>query len=485
LVRCLRLARTGTALGQSNWSERLAESGVLLTSTVPHWTLLGFDTLQFADEFRTRGPGQNARRVGLGVPLIAYRRLAGTGEADWKPYGPHDSVFAATAVIQPRGSPASWRNQPVELVLHDPLHEDTVTIAGSSLPLAASLTPPLIVRLTQRPIRNYKYQGVLDPECYSAHAGVYAIDPYQPGKMPVVLVHGLWSSPAAWIPMLETLRGDPALRAQYQFWVVLYPAGYPLPVAALSLRRSLREIRQRFDPRGMDPALDNMVILGKSTGGQAVRMLVERSGDSLWNAIFTRPLSQVSATPELRSELSEMFFLQPEPYIRRVIFLTTSHRGSERARQLRLRLGIELIQRSNPLIPAWAELEAANGRALFQPFFRDRAPTSADGIEADNPLLLALHSAPIAPGLVHHSIIANIRRKTTPEVISDGFVDYWSAHLDSAASEHIVAATHACEANPDVIAEVRRILTIHLIELNRSIDAANRQVASGKVPALD
>src|SRR5262249_3257526 len=154
---------------------------------------------------------------------------------------------------------------------------------------------------------------------------------------------------------------------------------------------------------------------------QAVRMLVERSGDSLWNAIFTRPLSQVSATPELRSELSEMFFLQPESYLRRVIFLTTSHRGSERARRLRLRLGIELIQRSNPLIPAWAELEAANGLALFQPFFRYRAPTSADGIEADNPLLLSLDSAPIAPGLVYHSIIANIRRKMTPEVISDGF----------------------------------------------------------------
>ena len=149
--------------------------------------------------------------------------------------------------------------------------------------------------------------------------------------MPVVLVQGLWSSPAVWIPLLNTLRNDPVLRAGYQFWVVLYPSVYPLPVAAVALRQSLREIRRRFDPNGVDSALDNMVILGKSTGGQVVRMLVEQSGESLWNAVFSRPINQVCATPELRTELAEIFRFQPEPYVRRVIFLTTGHRGSRRA----------------------------------------------------------------------------------------------------------------------------------------------------------
>ena len=50
---------------------------------------------------------------------------------------------------------------------------------------------------------------MVDPEFYASQAGAYAIDPYQPGKVPVVLVQGLWSSPGVWLPMLNALRADP------------------------------------------------------------------------------------------------------------------------------------------------------------------------------------------------------------------------------------------------------------------------------------
>ena len=125
--------------------------------------------------------------------------------------------------------------------------------------------------------------------------------------------------------MLQVLRNDPELRAAYQFWVVLYPSGYPIPLAALSLRQSLREIRQRFDPDGIDPALNQMVILGKSTGGQVTRCLVQPSEEALWDAVFTHPFAQISATPELRDQLAKTFFFEPEPHIRRVIFIATAH----------------------------------------------------------------------------------------------------------------------------------------------------------------
>ena len=36
--------------------------------------------------------------------------------------------------------------------------------------------------------------------------------PYEPGKIPVVMVHGLASTPLAWIPMLNELLGNPAIR---------------------------------------------------------------------------------------------------------------------------------------------------------------------------------------------------------------------------------------------------------------------------------
>ena len=82
-------------------------------------------------------------------------------------------------------------------------------------------------------------------------------------------------------------------------------------------------------------------------------------------------------------------------------------------------------------------------------------------------MLMALDDQPIAPTVAYHSIIANIRHHKTPEKMSDGFVNYRAADLDGAASERIVSAAHGCEADPEVIDEVRRILYLNLGKLNR------------------
>jgi hypothetical protein len=134
------------------------------------------------------------------------------------------------------------------------------------------------------------------------------------------------------------------------------------------------------------------------------------------------------------------------------------------ARHPGIRLGTELIRRNNPLRQAWAELEATNPPSVFQPAYRGRVPGSIDGIEAGSPLLEALDSQKIAPEVVYHSIIANVRSDAPLEEMTDGLIPYSSSHLDGAASEHIVAATHTCERDPQVIAEVRRILLFHLNE---------------------
>ena len=54
-------------------------------------------------------------------------------------------------------------------------------------------------------------------------------------------------------------------------------------------------------------------------------MLVQSSDDTLWNAIFTQSITEIPTTTRLRTELAEIFFFEPEPYIRRMIFLTTGH----------------------------------------------------------------------------------------------------------------------------------------------------------------
>ena len=87
----------------------------------------------------------------------------------------------------------------------------------------------------------------------------------------------------------------------------------------------------------------------------------------------------------------------------------------------------------------------------------------------------------IAPTVTYHSIIANIHPGVPPEKTSDGLVTYASAHIDGTASEQIITSGHSCEANSEFIAEVRRILLLHLDEIEGSDWSLIRPTNSGRL----
>ena len=110
------------------------------------------------------------------------------------------------------------------------------------------------------------------------------IRPFEPGKIPVVMVHGLMSSPLAWIPMLNELLREPDIQQHYQFMLYLYPTGMPVPIAASGLRDSLEEARRQFNPNNADPAFGKMVLVGHSMGGLLSHaIVVERQRTVLAN----------------------------------------------------------------------------------------------------------------------------------------------------------------------------------------------------------
>ena len=103
---------------------------------------------------------------------------------------------------------------------------------------------------------------------------------------------------------------------------------------------------------------------------------------------------------------------------------------------------------------------------MFQPFFQNRPLSSIDGMAAENPLIMALDAQSIAPGVTYHSIIANIHPGVPPEKTSDGLVSYPALTSMVRPPNKLLPTGHSCEANPEFIAEVRRILLLHL-ERNR------------------
>ena len=63
---------------------------------------------------------------------------------------------------------------------------------------------------------------------------VYLLDRYDPNKTPLLMVHGLrclWPLP----PLVNALRSDPELRAQFQIWQFYYPSGTPVLANAAAL----------------------------------------------------------------------------------------------------------------------------------------------------------------------------------------------------------------------------------------------------------
>ena len=196
--------------------------------------------------------------------------------------------------------------------------------------LETDLTTPLAYMWSRTDLDRYRWTGLLRPEQALQRANLMLLRPYEPGKIPVVMVHGLISSPLAWIPMLNELLRDPAIQEKYQFMLYMYPTGVPIPIAAAGLRDSLSQAKMMFNPDGRDPAFDQMVLLGHSMGG----LLSHFDGRRQRRPALAAQLRPVvrrdpRARAKVLDELRRLLFFEPLPFVSRVVFLATPHRGSD------------------------------------------------------------------------------------------------------------------------------------------------------------
>jgi pimeloyl-ACP methyl ester carboxylesterase len=461
LIRC---AGSDPRRANPVWREQLAAAGVEVASTTPERSTLAYDELWISSDFRVSNLEQ-VRRDGVGVPLIALTNFPDRSAIPDRFY-PERLRLPATAVLRPAGALQSgaWRSRPAVLSLHDPARETTVNVALGSgdLVLAADLTTPLAHQIIKSPLDQLAWGGMFRPEAYDSVLGIFMKEPRQAGKIPVLLIHGLWSSPDVWLVMVNSLQADPLIRARYQFWFAYYPTGAPLLLSAGRVRQSIHELRDAVDPAHTDPALDQMVVVGHSLGGVMSKQFIQSSGPSVERALFTRPLDQAAMSSETRMLLSRYLVFEPEPSIRRTVFIAAPHHGSNAANRLIGRLGSTLIRRPGALAAIHDEISALNGPEVWQPFYRSGPPSSIDNLAWDSPILKTLSELPIAPGVPYHSIVANLFPDAPPRFWTDGVVPYESAHLDGAQSEVMVRHNHFVNDTIEVTREVHRILRLHV-----------------------
>jgi hypothetical protein len=453
------------------------------------WTPADVHKLILASDFEVSGLATSRNQYGLGVPLIGVRETDPKKE-DRSPaekFYPPEMAFALTAFLVPDSrlrdpgeSVDEVRKCTLELI--DPVRHRYVGQPPNAIALETDLTTPLAYMWSRTDLERYRWSGLLRPEQNLQRANLVIIRPYEPKKIPVVMVHGLISSPLAWIPMLNELLRDPAIQEKYQFMLYMYPTGVPIPIAAAGLRDSLSQAKMLFNPDGRDEAFDQMVLLGHSMGGLLSHFMVVDSGDQLWKLNSDRSFEEILGPAKVLDELRRLLFFKPLPFVKRVVFLATPHRGSDLSRGVVGRVSAGLINDPDYIHKLLYQLVKDNPDAFDRRQFR-RFPTSIETLATNSEILSALLAMTPAPWVKMHSIIGSLRPGPRDQS-TDGVVPYRSAHLDG-VSEKVVRSDHGVQKDGEAIQEVRAILRTH-VGLSLEAARASREgpvQRAGQMPA--
>jgi pimeloyl-ACP methyl ester carboxylesterase len=481
LAKCIRAAQRIGRLDPRQQLQLPTPDGKGFTLSVIHqgfaWRPEEFGPLLFCSDYRVVGLDNHYRGYGLGVPLIATRPENVPDGVDRLPassFYPRDVSFPVTAFFRFEGSVAELGAMRAgRLELYNPLTIQNIDVQGRTVPLETDLTTPLAYFLAHTDLEGLELTGFLRADKLRDRTGIYMFEPYQPGKIPVVMVHGLLSSPLTWAPMFNDLRSDPFLREHFQFWFYLYPTGNPYLATAADLRATMTRMRAELDPGRRDPALDQMVFVGHSMGGLVSKLLTLDSGDDFWRLVSPEPFDAIKAHPDTRAELEPIFFFERLPFVKRVVFLGTPHHGSKLSPSPPARLVTKFIRLPQTLLAASRDVAEENPDLWPHKGESKHFPTSVDLLAPGAPALELLASRPRPPGVHYHSIIGVVFGKGVDG--SDGVVPYRSAHLDDVDSELVVPADHVhIHHHPRAVLEVRRILEEHL----RAIEAEKQRAAA-------
>jgi triacylglycerol esterase/lipase EstA (alpha/beta hydrolase family) len=394
---------------------------------------------------------QRETKAGIGAPLIATLRDA-TAFLKRDPFAQGKNIYYGVTAV------ARFEGRRCIISFEDPLAKETVPFAGHTQPLAADFTAPLALMLARENPKKIELARLLRPGKYAETARLARLQVYDPAKIPVLCVHGLMDSQATWAPMLNALRADPDIRKRYQFWFYSHPSGYPYPHSAAIFRKQLNAINSHH------PGHKKIVLIGHSMGGMISRLMLTDSGDKLWLKMFNKPPGETQLTANSRQLLTDALIFKHREDVGRAIFIAAPHRGSDLASNWLARFGSSIIKSPNTLLSIGNDVLKVT---TFQSgdLHLKKIPNSVDTLAPNNRFVKEVNTIPITRAIPYHSIIGDRgkggNKDRTKPICSDGFVPYWSSHVEGAQSELIVPSGHSAHQNPQAIAEVKRILMLN------------------------
>ena len=384
----------------------------------------------------------------------------------------HEARYLPVTIIaKPRGNSIAdiLSTHDIDVEIYNPYDDETVKVADNTYPLAANFSAPYGMWLARTDLAAAAYRGLFAREERLIAPQLYMLEPYNPNKRVIIMIHGLASSPEAWIRLTHNMLGDTVLREHYQVWQVFYSTNMPIlesryQIQALIENTFKQQVNSNNPQESSARATKQAVLIGHSMGAVISRLLM--SNDDL------RPNALLDIDPKDRRKLMALpivqkrFTLEALPEVGRMVLLSAPLRGTDYVDRWFTRAIRKVIRLPKTFVQTIvngtqsAQLDQKLLETIHNISLKKIQNGPSDLGEKSDFIELTKDAKII--NIPYHSIIGNNKGDVPKSEMTDGIVPYKSAHLDGALSEKIIDGGHSIQETPEAVLELRRILRLHL-----------------------
>ncbi|MDO4897388.1 MAG: alpha/beta hydrolase [Moraxella sp.] len=449
-----------------------------------------FDDLISAYDVRMANLDTQSVRSGLGVSYVGVltdRRtptISVVSSQDSKERIHPTGHLILTAIAKPQGNDLQQvlNSQSIDIHFFNPHRQKTVEIFGKPYPLSANFSASYGMWLGENRLNQLAILNMLQKKSV-ALPELFMLEPYNPNKKVVIMVHGLASSPATWVNFTNNLLADPILQNNYQVWQIFYATNLPILENRHQIQELIKTAYQMTDPQGTHPASQNSVLIGHSMGGVISRMMVSDDDlsanmDELAYLVSDDTAPKKPLNDQEKQALRQRFTLHALPQVDTAVFISTPFQGTDYAERWFTQLARKVIRLPLDLTENAIHILTKNisesdlttpisERQLKELYLQNGASQLSDR----SAFMALTANIQINDNVRYHTIIGDsqgLYEKNPDQLVqfanqmTDGIVPYHSSHLDGAMSETIITGKHNIHENPKTIRQLRKILHDHL-----------------------
>lgn len=427
-------------------------------------TGLAFEEFVLASEFQAiKSHHQEVAHSGLGVSLVAIRPNTGKGQDN---YYPPEGIFRSVTVSLKQLK--FTKELQIQLTLQGHLMQEAAELkfASGSYPLLYDAASSYLWLMQQAKLADLELPGLFNAELADNKLGIYSVTPLQTNKQPLLMIHGLNSSPLIWYELTMAVLQDEELKQRYQIWHAFYPSGPPPFYNSMRLRKKLDELQAMLKARGGSNQLDEIVVVGHSMGGVISKTMVQTTDYLLWDLSFTERPEQLGYAKQELDNIKDIFIFDARPYIDKVVFIDTPHGGSETSESVVAKVAswfINLPKNFTLLMSNFILKLGADKITLpMREYLNDGGgPHSVQVLSPRHPLLQGLNKLEYQRPV--YSIVGSdgplsCQDEKSCSQISDGVVPFFSAHQSKAVQEIIVPSNHNSYQSPPALEFLLQVL---------------------------